>query len=155
MRRRALIGIGIGVIGAALALVWDRSDVGELAEGMTYDWRLAARRTPARDDIVIVDINESSVRALAPIVGRWPWPRLIHSGVVNYLARARARVIVYDVQFTEADAQGQYVIGGALHLQHATTRRHDMKHQAVFQGRQGQGPGRCELGATVDHAGHA
>ncbi len=111
MLRRALIGFGIGVLGAGLALGWAASEPGRRTEAQTYDWRLAARPTPARDDIAIVDINESSVRALDPIVGRWPWPRLIHSGVINYLARARARVIVYDVLFTEADTQGSYRIG--------------------------------------------
>jgi adenylate cyclase len=106
-----MIGLGLGVLGAAIALAWGATGHGAATEGVTYDWRLAASPTPARDDIAIVEINESSVRAMAPIVGRWPWPRLMHAAVINYLARARARVIVYDVQFTEPDTQGRYQIG--------------------------------------------
>jgi len=115
MWRRALIGLGIGALGAAMALAWDatnrRAGTDTEAEAVTYDWRLAANPTPARDDIAIVEINESTLRALAPIVGRWPWPRLMHAGVINYLSRAGARVIVYDVVFSEADTQGTYRIG--------------------------------------------
>ena len=104
--RRILVGVAVGIAGAVVALALGRSDLWRRAEAITYDWRLAQEPTPARDDIVIVDINESSVQALAPIVGRWPWPRLIHAGVIDYLARARARFVVYDVQFTERDLQG-------------------------------------------------
>ena len=111
MIRRVVAGLAVGVLGTALALAWNASLPGRITEAQTYDWRLAARTTPARPDIAIVEINESSVRALAPVVGRWPWPRLIHSGVINYLARARAKAIVYDVQFTEADLLGHYRIG--------------------------------------------
>ncbi|HEX5069237.1 MAG TPA: adenylate/guanylate cyclase domain-containing protein [Vicinamibacterales bacterium] len=109
--RRILIGVGVGLAGALIALAVSRTDFGRRAEAITYDWRLAQEPSPARDDIVIVDINESSVKALAPIVGRWPWPRLIHSGVIDYLARARARFVVYDVQFTERATQDTYRIG--------------------------------------------
>ena len=109
--RRILVGIGVGVAGALIALGVARTDLGRRAEAITYDWRLAQEPTPARDDIAIVDINESSVQALAKVVGRWPWPRLIHAGVIDYLARARARFVVYDVQFTERDIQGNYRIG--------------------------------------------
>ena len=111
MIRRVLIGLGIGVLGALLALAIGASEFGRRFEGVTYDRRLASHPTPARDDIVVIEINESSVRGLAPIVGRWPWPRFIHALVIDYLARSGARIIVYDVQFTEADTLGQYRIG--------------------------------------------
>jgi len=43
-------------------------------------------------------------------VGRWPWPRLVHASLLDYLARAPAQVIVYDVLFTERQ-QGSFRIG--------------------------------------------
>lgn len=104
----------MGVAGALIALALSRSEFGRRAEAITYDWRLAQKSTPARDDIVIIDINESSVKAMARVVGRWPWPRLIHAGVIDYLARTRARLVVYDIQFTERDTQGNYKIGDRM-----------------------------------------
>ena len=114
MNTRLAAGAAIAAAATALAALAGQTTIGRIAEAQTFDWRLAAVPTPARQDIAIVEINESSVRALAPIVGRWPWPRLIHAGVINYLARARARAIVYDIQFGEADTQGQYRINDRL-----------------------------------------
>ncbi len=65
--------------------------------------RLTARPDAARRDIVLVTIDEDSLRKLEPQVGRWPWPRLVHAQLVNYLARGPAKVVAYDVLFSERD----------------------------------------------------
>jgi adenylate cyclase len=74
---------------------------------MTYDWRmrLTARPSQPSADIVLISIDDDSIRRLAPLVGRWPWPRLVHASLVEYLSRAPAKVIVYDVLFTEPDVR--------------------------------------------------
>jgi adenylate cyclase len=71
----------------------------------TYDWRLGLTANPAApaDDIVVVSIDDDSVQRMAPIVGRWPWPRLAHATLIDFLARAPAKLVVYDVLFTESD----------------------------------------------------
>jgi adenylate cyclase len=71
----------------------------------TYDVRVAATARPARpsDQIVLVAIDNESIRRLEPLVGRWPWPRLIHATLIDYLAAAGAKLIVYDVLFAERD----------------------------------------------------
>ena len=83
-------------------------------ENSTYDWRLRLNASPAsaRSDIVFVEINDSSLAALEPVFGRWPWPRAVHAGIIDYLARAGARVIAYDVLFLEPDSRGAFAIGG-------------------------------------------
>lgn len=95
----------IGLAAAALAAAAGFAPFLRTLELKTYDWRvrLSARPTEARRDIVLVAIDEASVRKLEPQVGRWPWPRLVHAQLVNYLARGPARVVVYDVLFTERD----------------------------------------------------
>lgn len=71
----------------------------------TYDWRfgLTARPDTARRDIALVKIDEDSIRRLEPQIGRWPWPRLVHAYLINYLARGPAKVVAYDVLFGERD----------------------------------------------------
>ena len=108
--RRAWLGkIGIAAAIALAATVvavgLTRTEFGHNVELMTYDWRMRATARPAApsDDIVLVSIDDDSVRRLAPLVGRWPWPRLVHASLIDFLARAPARVIVYDVLFTEPD----------------------------------------------------
>ena len=87
----------------------------QTVELKTYDWRLArtARPETARQDIVLVEIDEFSLRNLEPYAGRWPWPRVVHSMLLDYLARGPAKVIAYDVNFAEPDDQGSFEFGSA------------------------------------------
>jgi adenylate cyclase len=85
----------------------------ELAEVRTYDWRLeqTARPDAARKDIALVEIDEYSLRSLQPNAGRWPWPRAVHAMLIDYLARAPANVIAYDVVFSDADTRRGFDFG--------------------------------------------
>ena len=47
---------------------------------------------------------------MEPLVGRWPWPRLIHATVIDYLAAAGAKVIAYDILFAERDIR-KFMVG--------------------------------------------
>jgi adenylate cyclase len=47
---------------------------------------------------------------MEPLVGRWPWPRLVHATVIDYLAAAGAKVIAYDILFTERDIR-KFMVG--------------------------------------------
>ena len=42
-------------------------------------------------DIVLVEIDEQSIRTLAPYFGRWPWPRTVHAHLLQFLTPARPR----------------------------------------------------------------
>lgn len=111
-----LVGIGVllGLAGALIGLAVSATTLGRAMEDTTYDWRLraVARPADARPDIALVLINESSLRALEPAFGAWPWPRLLHAGVIDFLARAQARVIAYDVLFLEQDRRTSFEAGG-------------------------------------------
>jgi adenylate cyclase len=123
-RVKGVAALLVGVAAAALVLggAWLFSAVSpgglspfELAEIRTYDWRLTrtARPESARKDIAIVQIDEPSLRSLQPNAGRWPWPRAVHSMLLDYLARAPAKVIAYDVEFSEPDTRRGFDFGGS------------------------------------------
>jgi adenylate cyclase len=114
MMRRMIVGSGLGVAAAALAWLIGMFSLSRELENKTYDRRLAftARPAEARPDIALVEINESSLRALESHFGRWPWPRVVHAGAIDYLARSGARLVVYDVLFTERDTRGSFPVGG-------------------------------------------
>lgn len=82
-------------------------------ELQTYDLRVAAtaRQTAPASNIVLVAIDNESIRRMEPLVGRWPWPRLVHADVIDYLAAAGAQVIGYDVLFAERDLR-KFTVGG-------------------------------------------
>ena len=64
--------------------------------------RYALNSQPDRD-IVIIDIDERSLAALSPAVGRWPWPRSLHAELVEGLQRQQPRAIVFDILFSDPD----------------------------------------------------
>lgn len=54
-------------------------------------------------DIVIVDINEASLAALAEDYGRWPWPRQVMGEFLEHLEAQNPKAIVFDILFSDAD----------------------------------------------------
>ncbi|MCB2076221.1 MAG: CHASE2 domain-containing protein [Gammaproteobacteria bacterium] len=80
-----------GLIWAVSSDVFWRQDLG------VYDTLIARTAPRASDDIVIVAIDDESVLRL----GRFPWDRELHARLLDALARAGARTILYDVLFIE------------------------------------------------------
>lgn len=80
---------------------------------LLYDIHLAFSSRPAADDVLIVAIDEASLAAL----GRWPWPRRVHAGLLERLAGERARVVALDILFAEPDPrdrEGDAMLAEAL-----------------------------------------
>ena len=62
----------------------------------------ALNDSPDRD-IVIVDIDESSITALADEVGSWPWPRSVYAELLESLFPLGPDAVVFDLMFSEPD----------------------------------------------------
>jgi adenylate cyclase len=103
--RKTTVGTLIGAAAALGAALIALIPFFQTVEFKTYDWRVRHTVDPstARQDIVLIRIDDLSIRKLEPAVGRWPWPRLVHANLLDYLSRAPARVILYDVLFAERD----------------------------------------------------
>lgn len=54
-------------------------------------------------DIVIVDINEASLSAMAGEYGRWPWPRQVMGEFLENIETQKPKAIVFDILFSDAD----------------------------------------------------
>ncbi|MBA3696236.1 MAG: CHASE2 domain-containing protein [Methylotenera sp.] len=59
--------------------------------------------TKADPDIVIVDIDEASLNAMAKEYGRWPWPRQVFGEFVENIEVQQPKAIVFDILFSDAD----------------------------------------------------
>lgn len=109
---RWLLALAFG-LGAALAA----SALGPFGlrtlELKTYDARMRATATGAgaSPSIALVLIDDHSIRQLEPVAGRWPWPRVVHSLLIDFLARGPAKVVAYDVLFSEADTATSQILG--------------------------------------------
>jgi len=99
---RLLLALAASLVAAGLSL----TGFADTIELKTYDWRVrqtTADRLSPSSPVIVVAIDDESLRRMEPLVGRWPWPRLVHALVVDYLAAAGARAVVYDVLFAEGD----------------------------------------------------
>ena len=95
----------IPIAAALLAVAFGFLDFFRNIELQTYDLRVAATARPSAPspDIVLIAIDNESIRRMEPLVGRWPWPRLVHATVIDFLAAAGAKVVGYDVLLPERD----------------------------------------------------
>jgi len=110
---RWLVALAFVLTAVLLAGGLGRLTLLQTLELKTYDARMRAVATGegASPGIAMVLIDDHSIRQLEPIVGRWPWPRLVHAVLVNFLARGPAKLVVYDVLFSEADKGRHDVLG--------------------------------------------
>lgn len=73
-----------------------------LIELKMLDYRFQFRgKTAISKDIVLVSIGEKDIELL----GRWPWPRKYHSDLIQILNNYGAKVIGYDILFSEPDKE--------------------------------------------------
>ncbi|NLI76746.1 MAG: CHASE2 domain-containing protein [Candidatus Riflebacteria bacterium] len=90
------------LLGVFDLLVYPVTDTMRLA---AYDTILHYRLfPPAPDpDIVIVDIDEGSLAAMAKEFGRWPWPRQVFGEFVELVGKQNPKAIVFDILFSDPD----------------------------------------------------
>ncbi|MBL4889431.1 MAG: adenylate/guanylate cyclase domain-containing protein [Candidatus Lindowbacteria bacterium] len=95
-------GILIAIFVSAL-VVTDFTGLVQTFELKTMDarHRAFAAKSEITDEIIIVDIDEHSIKSLEGIYGRFPWPRFVHGELVDYLVADGAKVIGFDVIFAE------------------------------------------------------
>lgn len=103
-----LIPVAAALLAAALGML----PFVQTIELKTYDLRVAATARPPApaENIVLVWIDDDSIRRMEPLVGRWPWPRLVHAAAIDYLSAAGAKVIAYDILFIERDIR-KFMVG--------------------------------------------
>src|SRR5512145_468091 len=96
------------ILALLMALAFSWAILGDQMAGMkyqAYDLIMKNRfNTPAADpDIVILDVDEASLAALAPDMGRWPWTRSVWAETVEAIARQQPAAIVFDITFSDLD----------------------------------------------------
>jgi adenylate cyclase len=100
VRRARTIGLlAVAALSVGLGVVAYATDLFRTLDLNTVDTRFSIRGTQERpDDIVVVGIDDKTFNALDR---QWPFPRHLHAELIDRLGKAGARVIAYDVQFSE------------------------------------------------------
>jgi CHASE2 domain-containing sensor protein/signal transduction histidine kinase len=81
-------------------------------DDILYDRLVRASQRPVDPSILIVGVDERSLRAL----GAWPWSRARHAEMIDRLSQAGAKAIVYDVLFSQPapDAADDAALAAAI-----------------------------------------
>ncbi len=135
-RRRTLIFLAVGFGMAGLALIAYGTGFLNQFERQTVDQRFTIRgkqKPPGHVVVVRMDTDTFNVLGVRP-----PFPRALHARVINELKKAGAKVIAYDVQFTEPtdpkdDNALINAVGNARNVVLATTEANN-GHTNVFGG---------------------
>ena len=69
------------------------------SDNLFYDLESAKITSPVDENIVIVAIDDASLKKL----GRWPWSRAIHARMLNRLSTSGVKAIGMDILFMEPD----------------------------------------------------
>jgi HD-GYP domain-containing protein (c-di-GMP phosphodiesterase class II) len=95
--RRLLVPMAAVLFGVLVAIGVSSSGILDRVESDSIDARFSLRSVDPPDNIVVVQIGDEDIDT----IGRWPFRRTKHAIAVDRLRKAGARLIVYDVQFTE------------------------------------------------------
>src|SRR5438093_12576909 len=97
----------LGIILLVVILFRSGTSILDLIELKTYDLRFLSRGplqpSPA---VVMAVIDEKSLAT----EGRWPWPRSKIAALVDTLSHDGARVIGFDIAFSEPDENSQLAL---------------------------------------------
>jgi len=79
--------------------------VGENMRQKAFDFMVRSRFIVPKPDkeIVIVDVNEASLAAMAKEYGRYPWPRQVFGEFLENIEAQKPKAVVFDILFSDAD----------------------------------------------------
>lgn len=87
----------VGILVTLVFLLSANSDLMQSLERKAYDLGVKATTRVPSDKIAVIAIDDESIANL----GRWPWPREIHSKMIDILNAGHAKVVGYTVFFFE------------------------------------------------------
>jgi len=87
----------LGLVVSLVLLFSGGTQLIQSLERAAYDWGVRASSRAPSDKVVVIAIDESSIRNM----GRWPWSREVHAKMTEILAGAKAKVVGNLVFFSE------------------------------------------------------
>lgn len=101
---RAILIVGLGA-SAYAGFLYFADQIAPSSTSASHDAVLKARWASPQPspNIVIVDIDERSLAALAPEHGRWPWPRAVLADGLDRMSQAGVRAVLMNVMLSDPD----------------------------------------------------
>lgn len=107
-RGKVLVGAIIGCLAWILMISLYYSNLLETYELKTYDQlcRLKAANLAPPKEIVLVVVDQGSLKAAEQQGVNWPWPRQMYAPILGFCASSGARAVAFDIVFTEPSVYG-------------------------------------------------
>ncbi len=98
----------LGPAVAATVFVLDLAGTLDRVEWILYDHvaRVVRSDKGASPGVAVVLVDDASLQAMEPLVGRWPWPRSVFADLIEFFSMGGARAVVFDILFTERERAG-------------------------------------------------
>jgi len=109
MKNKWIRGLGVGAAVFVVVLVLSLTHIFDVWEWKTWDLRLRLFSDPSQADenIVIFLIDQESLDVYEEQQGiSWPWPREMHSYILQYCREGGARAVFMDFIFSESSVYG-------------------------------------------------
>ena len=107
---RLAVGVAAGALATCIVGLASLTDAFRGFEERTVDQRFRFERaiSPpgiADSSIMIIDIDNRSLRLYQDELGRWPWPRNAHGALLDFVALGEPRLVAYDILFSEPSVE--------------------------------------------------
>lgn len=108
IRERTVIGAMAGLLAGVIVVLLGLTETFRALEARTGDVRFRLERAvsssaAADSSIVIVDIDNRSLRLYRDELGRWPWPRHAHAALLEFVGLGEPSIVAFDILFSEPD----------------------------------------------------
>lgn len=103
------IGVLLGLVGWVIAVGAGQLGLWQSIDAALYDWTLRASESHPTDPRVVgVYVGDTDIEEFEAEFGRWPWDsRVLHADVAQVISDGGARVLGYDILFTESARDGR------------------------------------------------
>ena len=127
--KRATLGCSILIL---LSLGWEQLPFLRNFEQFWLDYRYSHfnRELKASRQVLLIDIDDSSMKLLGPHFGRWPWPRKIYKNLIEFLELGEPSGIYFDLLFTEASQSDD----GDQQVAEISAHARNVSHAILFSG---------------------
>ena len=111
---RVAKGLGACAVGIALAALFAQTTLFDRLSSWLYDsLQRSMGRTTDLDNVLVLDVDEESLRRMAQAMGPWRTDREVYAGVVRYLEAHGARAIAFHVLIAD-ERPGDDALAAAL-----------------------------------------
>jgi len=103
MTKKILLSLAIALLLSITTVALYLNGVFEKPENIIYDIQTKILRSKNASDnkIKVIFVDESSLKSMSEIAGRWPWPRAIWADLLDFLSMGSPKAVLFDILYLE------------------------------------------------------